>query len=185
MDEELEQEQQSSTIEIENTEQNYSIEKPKNILRNTQMANTIVKGDELMLFQGGAALGYATAHTFNITANEIEVASKDHGLWGASEIGKLDWECTAECYYTDADYDSLFTAMQAKQPITITFAHAGNYSDNGLSGVGAGATVEAWSAGAGYTGKAIITSLSANANTGEKATFSVTFKGFGSISKAS
>lgn len=190
MNEELEQEQQSSTIEIENTEQtvdnteeNYSIEQHKNILRNTQMANTIVKGDELMLFQGGTALGYATAHTFNITANEIEVASKDHGLWGASEIGKLDWECTAECYYTDADYDSLFTAMQAKQPITITFAHASNYSDNGLSGVGAGATVEAWTSGAGYTGKAIITSLSANANTGEKATFSVTFKGFGSITK--
>lgn len=180
MDEELELEQT-----VDNTEEQEQ-ENTNILLRNTMPVTrgTIVKGDELMLFKGSSALGYATAHTFNITANEISVASKDHGLFGATEIGKLDWECTAECYYTDADYSALFTAMQAKTPITITFAKAGNYSDNGLSGVGSG-NVENWTASGGYTGQAIITSLSTNASTGEKATFSVTFKGYGAITAVS
>lgn len=190
MDEELLEEieeQETQNIEEQNNEEN-SDDNTNILLRNTMATPTralIVKGDELMLFKGASALGYATAHTFNITANEISVASKDHGAWGATEIGKLDWECTAECYYTDADYSALFTAMQAKTPITITFAKAGNYSDNGLSGVGSGSNVDNWTSTGGYTGQALITNLSANANTGEKATFSVTFKGYGAITAVS
>ena len=144
------------------------------------MAATIIKGDELMIFKGGSALAYATSHTLSITGNTIDVSSKDHGFWGASDIGNITWEATTECLYTDSDYTALFNAMVAKTPVTIVFAKASNYDGNGLAGVGS-SQVQAWTAGAGFTGQAVITSLEVNANTGENATYSATFTGTGAL----
>lgn len=141
----------------------------------------IIKGDELMVFKGGNALAYATAHTLSITGNTIDISSKDHGYWGASEVGNITWEITSENLYTENDYDALFTAMVNKTSVTLVFGKAGNYDANGL--VSEGGTVQSWSSSGGYTGQAIITSLTANANTGENATYSVTFTGKGAITK--
>ena len=146
------------------------------------MAATIIKGDELMIFKGGSALAYATSHTLSITGNTIDVSSKDHGFWGASDIGNITWEATTECLYTDSDYTALFNAMIAKTPVTIVFAKASNYDGNGLAGVGS-SQVQSWTAGAGFTGQAVITSLEVNANTGENATYSVTLTGYGALTK--
>lgn len=142
------------------------------------MAN-IIKGDELMVFKGGSALAYATSHVMTITGNTIDISSKDHGYWGASEVGNITWEVTSENLYTENDYDTLFQSMISKTPVTIVFAQAGNYNENGLASEGG--TVVAWTASGGYTGTAVITSLVANANTGENATYSVTFTGKGAL----
>ena len=144
-------------------------------------AANIIKGDELMLFKGGSALAYATSHTLTITGNTVDISSKDHGFWGASEIGNITWEVQTENLYTEDDYDELFEAMVAKTPITIVFAKASNYNANGLADLGG--TVQSWTAGAGKTGTAIITSLVANANTGENATYTATFTGKGALTK--
>ena len=125
-------------------------------------------------------MAFATSHTLTINGNTVDISSKDHGYWGASEIGNLTWEVTTENLYTTADFKSLFSAMLNKTPIEIVFASAANYDANGLKGVGEG-QVESWSAGAGYGGKAVITSLVANANTGENATYSATFTGYGPL----
>ena len=138
----------------------------------------IIKGDELMLFKDNKSLAYATSHTLTITGNTIDISSKDHGYWGASEIGNITWEITTENLYTDTDFDALFDAMVAKTPITIIFGKAGNYNVNGLG------NLNNWTPGTAYkTGSAVITSLTANANTGENATFSATFTGVGAITK--
>jgi hypothetical protein len=71
--------------------------------------------------------------------------------------------------------------MLAKTPIDIVFAKASNYDANGLTTVGG--DVSTWTKGLGYKGKAVITSLTANANTGENATFSATFTGCGPLAK--
>ena len=144
------------------------------------MAN-IIKGNELMVFKGTQALAYATSHTLSISGNAISVSSKDHGYFDASEVGNLSWEVTTENLYTENDYDALFDAMVAKTPITIVFAKASNYDQNGLTSVGG--SVEAWTPAAGKTGKAYITSLEANAPNGENATFTATFTGSGPITK--
>lgn len=141
----------------------------------------IIKGDELMIFKGTTALAYATSHSLSISGNTVSVASKDHGFWGASDIGNLTWEATTENLYTENDYDALFQAMVAKTPIDIVFAKASNYDENGL--VEVGGSVQAWTQGAGYKGKAVITSLQANAPTGENATYSATFTGAGPLTK--
>lgn len=149
------------------------------------MAN-IIKGDELMLFKDGSALAYATSHTLTITGNTVDISSKDHGFWGASEIGNITWEIQSENLYTDSDYNALFNAMLSKSEVTVIFGKATNYDANGLKPADAeqGDTrPAAWTApsNSGYKGKAVITSLTTNANTGENATFSVTLTGKGAI----
>ena len=138
---------------------------------------TIIKGDELMLFKNDQSLAFATAHTLTISGSTIDISSKDHGYWGASEIGNITWEITSENLYTDADYDALFSAMINKEKVTVKFGHASAYDVNGLG------ELSYWSpASTGlYTGEAFITSLTANANTGENATFSVTLSGAGAL----
>jgi len=149
------------------------------------MANTIIKGDELMVFMGGSALAYATSHTLTVNGNTIDIATKDHGYWGASEVGNITWEVTTENLFTKENYSQLFDSMVSKTPVTLIFGQATNYDENGLSGVSQEDGPNAWTAPTtdGYTGKAVITSLQANANTGENATYSVTFTGFGALTK--
>ena len=152
-------------------------------------APTIIKGDELMIFKGGTALAYATNHTLSITGNTIDISSKDHGFFGASDIGNITWEATTENLYTASEFDSLFSAMINKTPVSIVFGYASNYNVSGLAlgatGTAAGDRPEAWTQDQtkGYQGEAVITSLTANANNGENATFSATFTGRGAIVK--
>ena len=149
------------------------------------MPNTILKGDELMLFDAnGDALAFATSHTLTITGNTVDVATKDHGFWGSQEVGNLTWELTSENLYTITDYDKLFDIMIAKEPVTVAFAQVSNYSANGL--VDVGGDVSAWEPDTtNYrSGQAVISSLTVNANTGENATYSVTFTGAGPLTKA-
>ena len=138
-----------------------------------------------MLFMGGDALAYAKNHTLTITGNTIDISSKDHGYWGASEIGNLTWEVQTENLYTEDNYDKLFDAMVTKTPVDIVFAQAQNYDENGLAVVGG--DVESWTASTtfGRKGRAVITSLTVNANNGENATYSATFTGSGPLTKIS
>lgn len=145
----------------------------------------IVKGDELMLFYNGNAFAYATSHALSMSADQISTASKDHGYWTGSEVGKLSWEITSENLYTDDDYDTLFDLYNRAEPITVAFAKAANYDKNGLTYVGG--NVQAWTPDSSNyrSGMAIITSLNTNANTGENATLSVTLTGAGPLVKSS
>ena len=92
----------------------------------------ILKGDELMLFKNKKSIAYATSHVLTITGNTVDIASKDHGFWGASEIGSLTWEITSENLYTQDAYDELFDAMVACEPIDVAFGKVANYNKNGI-----------------------------------------------------
>lgn len=141
----------------------------------------IIKGDELMLFTGEHSIAYATAHTLTINGNTIDISSKDHGFWGASEIGNITWEITSENLYTDTHYDSLFDSMINKTPITVAFGFASDWDVNGLTGNNTQYDLDKTKNY--YSGKAYVTSLVANANTGENATFSITLTGSGALVK--
>lgn len=76
------------------------------------MANNIIKGRDLMLFNNDMhSYAYATNHTFTMTAETSDISSKDHGVWGASEVSRYTWEITSENLYTTEDYDEMFTTM--------------------------------------------------------------------------
>lgn len=143
----------------------------------------IIKGDELMLFNNEKSIAYATSHTLTINGNTIDISSKDHGFWGASEMGNITWEITSENLFTESYYEQLFDAMINKTPLTVAFGFASDWDVNGLSGNQTDYSLDKSSAF--YSGQAYITSLTANANTGENATFSITLTGSGALNKTS
>lgn len=166
------------------------------------MAQKLIKGDDLMLFNGstGKSYAYATAHTLTITADTADTSSKDHGVWSGNEVAKISWEITSENLYTSEGFDSLFDDMIARKPIDVAFGLKqqgapdstvadGDYA-NWTPEYKADATGEPTAPTADtttskmYMGKVYITSLTANANTGENATYSVTLTGTGSIKHA-
>jgi len=53
------------------------------------MANTIVRGSDLMLFYNGKSLAYATSHKLSLSGEAKEISSKDSGEWTDKMIGKL------------------------------------------------------------------------------------------------
>lgn len=141
----------------------------------------IIKGDDLMLFdEQGKSLAFATSHQLTITADAVDTSSKDHGIYSASEVNKISWELTSENLYTDGAYDELFDKMMARQPITVYF---GTKKESDSDKTVADGDYDNWTGAKGYTGKVLITSLTANANTGENATYSATFTGTGKLVK--
>lgn len=148
------------------------------------MANTIIKGRDLMLFNNDKSIAYSTNHTLSITANTADVSSKDHGVYGGTEVVSFSWEIQSENLYTEAAYNELFDAMisgASGVQLTVKF---------GLkSEVGTGTVVDSdytnWTPKETgyYIGKCYITSLQANAPDGENATFSVTLQGIGKLAR--
>ena len=143
----------------------------------------IIAGDDLMVFLNGASIAYATAHTLTLSSETASINSKDHGVWSGNEVNKRSWSISSENLYTDEDFATLYDAWAAGNKLTLVWGKkaeastvvvadgdAANYTPNET-------TANYW------TGSAYITSLTANANTGEKATFSVEFTGTGAFSK--
>ena len=148
-------------------------------------SNKIIKGRDLMLFDSnGHSYAYATAHTLTITAETTDVSSKDHGVWGASEVSKYSWEITSENLFTSNDYDTLFDSMLAGDAITIRFGLKTDQTDTSKNVADGDTSLPYWtSQNTYYEGKVLITSLVANANNGENATYTITLTGTGSIKK--
>lgn len=149
------------------------------------MANKIIKGRDLMLFDNdGHSYAFATNHTFTLTAETADISSKDHGVWGASEISKYTWEISSENLYTAEEYDKLFDKMIAGEAIMVRFGLKNTPEDPTMTVADGNTALPYWtSKDAYYQGKVIITSLTANASNGDNATFSVTLTGSGSVSK--
>lgn len=149
------------------------------------MANNIIKGRDLMLFNSdGHSYAYATNHTFTMNAETTDISSKDHGVWGAVEVSRYSWEITSENLYTSEEYDALFTSMTSGEPITVRFGLKATPDNPALNPADGNTALPYWtSQNSFYQGRAIITSLTANANNGENATFSITLTGVGSIQK--
>ena len=142
----------------------------------------IIKGDDLMLFDSeGKSLAFATSHQLTISADAVETSSKDGGVWSSNEVNKISWELTSENLYTEGSYDKLFDLMLKREPIKVYF---GVKKENDPEKTVVDGDYENWSGKTGYTGNVFITSLAANAATGENATYSATFTGTGKIVKA-
>ena len=147
-------------------------------------SNTIVKGQELMLFQNGKSIAFATSHTLTMTGNTTDISSKDHGFFAASALTSITWEISSENLFTDDAYNSMFDAMVNKrEPITVVFGHYADDKSFAIAGI-ADSTTESWTAPTStvyYEGNAYITSLTANAANGDNATFSITLSGVGKL----
>ena len=140
---------------------------------------TAVLGKDMMLFVEAKALALATSCKLGLSAETIDTQSKDSGIWTEKDIKKLSWNASSENVFSaDADansYDKLFALFIAHKPVTLKFGIVGNPDVNEMPAAG-------WTlANGAYTGKAVITSLEANAPDGDKATFSISFEGTGAL----
>lgn len=151
--------------------------------------NQIIKGDNLMLFNAeGRSIALATSHTLSISADTADINTKDHGIWGSTEVNKINWEISTENLYSVESFDNLFTTMMSRTPVDIYFglkSETGNGTvDEDGTPITTGSTDKTWTkANGSYKGKAYITSLTANAASGDNATFSATFTGVGALLK--
>lgn len=149
------------------------------------MANKIIKGRDLMLFdKDGHSYAFATSHTFTMSAETADISSKDHGIWGASEVSRYTWSISSENLYTTEGYNEMFDSLVAGEPITVRFGLKTPQTDNTKNVADGDTALPYWTADNVYLeGKAIITSLVANANNGENATYSIELTGTGAIAK--
>ena len=142
------------------------------------MANEIINGSDLMVFMGGKSIAYATSHSLTISAETNDVTSKDsgNGDWSSATVKKFSWECSTENLYSKEAYSQLYTAMIAKNPVTlvIDLKEGETLPEQGWLPV---------TSGTGYNGSAIITSLEMSAPDGDNATFSATFTGTGALTQ--
>lgn len=145
------------------------------------MATKYIKGGDLMLFEKGTgstytAFAFAKSHSLQIDADSLEVSSKDSGKWKEFLTTKLSWTINAEHLYTEENYNSMMDKLIARQPIEVMFAICTNANDEEKP-------AEGWTAGAGWKGSAVITSVSVSANDGEIATYSITLQGASPLTK--
>lgn len=138
----------------------------------------IINGSDLMLFLDGYSLAGATSHTITIEADTIETMSKNSGgKWSKPKTTLLSWEVqTDNLVILDdnyLDFDYMMNLLLEESIITGVFALKGEQTDNGWTS----------KTNNGYSGKMQITSLNLNADNGEKATYSASFKGVGELNK--
>lgn len=140
-------------------------------------------GKDLMLWVNSKVVALSTGCTINISATTVSSDTKDDGIWGADEVGKMNWNCSNDSVSAkdkrtfDQSYDELFDMMVAHQPIDVEFGVPQNANNTGVPENG-------WTLPAGhYKGKAIITSLNKNGNTGAKSTMSVGLNGHGALER--
>lgn len=157
----------------------------------------ILKGDDLMIFDAsGRSIAFATSHTLTLTADSQEISCKDSGVWKDNFITKMSWEVSSENLYSEDGYKDLFDKMVEGKAIQIYFgkADATKYAkkssdswsdDNALTdkSYGINSPEEAWTVKGqyAYVGKAVISSLTLNAASGDNATYSATFTGTGKL----
>lgn len=146
----------------------------------------IVQGNDMMWFVNGKSIANATSHKLTISAETADTSNKDTGGdWDSQEIKKLSFEGSSENLFSvdgkGSGFDELFDLMIAKTPIDAIFSIEKSASEKALTD----APEDGWTAptAGGYKGKVIITSLDINAPNGDKATFTVSFKGYGALSK--
>lgn len=158
-------------------------------------SNPIIQGSDLMLFIGTGenkkSIGFATNHTFEISIEMLENASKDHssGFWTGRVPKNASWTVSSENLFaneaegvTFADlvaYATNKTALSVE--FTISAGGARTADAYGIVAPTGGWDPSTASGTVALTGSAYISGLSANAQNGEIATFTANFNGTGPL----
>ena len=142
-----------------------------------------IAGKDIMIFfkfDGTArALALASNHTLDLQADTTETSSKDSGSWADSEVSKLRWTASSENFIEglEGDYAALVEAWRTKAVVDIVTAVPTNISESPVPEGG-------WlppTTGGGYTGKALISSVTLNAPSEGNATMSISLTGKGEL----
>ncbi|MCH5241794.1 MAG: phage tail protein [Muribaculaceae bacterium] len=156
-----------------------------------------LNGSDLMVFVtvGGKlkSIAYATSHQMNVNMNTKDTSTKDNGngMWENAEAGLMSWDMSSNNLMSDsaengASANDLMEIFLSRTPVEIAFSLQTNNIDytkklaDVFEAPEGGWTCDATNQ---YHGKALITSLNVTADNGEKATYTVSFKGCGNLQK--
>lgn len=138
----------------------------------------ILYGGDLMIFIGTGAttepFAFSTSAKLDISLKTLEISSKDSGYWTSIAAGKFTWNISTDglMSYTltsgnTNSVDELWTMMLTRTVVNVVFA--------AKTGTSPSWTID--SSKKKFSGTALITSLSLNANDNEMATYSITLEG--------
>lgn len=151
-----------------------------------------IKGEDIMVFVPGATSGtsksiaFATNHVLTINASlDNGSTNKDENAeWEQSTVQTRNWTVTSDNLYAGENYDELFDIMISGTPVNIVFGHKKQTYKSLADG-----NLDHWTPDDGhsngylYEGKALISSLTWNAEAGSQSTLSVEFTGSGELKK--
>lgn len=153
-------------------------------------SNKIRKGNDLMIFIEGTSVAFATNHTLTLTTETEDVQSKDSGYNGATMAKRIQWEIQSENLYIDGEYQKLLDYQLGREYVDVVWGVAKVETGTETTETGITATDEMASktwvvddSVVNYKGKALISSMTLNANAGENATYSITLTGSGDFAK--
>lgn len=146
----------------------------------------VINGGDLMLFIGGKSIAFATSHKLSINVETVETTSKDSGgKWVSKAARKISWNMSTENLYSNEGegmtFSDLFDKLTAREPIQAVFCLEKNSAAK-VDEVPTGGWIPATTGT--YSGNVIITALEANAPNGDNATFTASFEGVGTLTKA-
>lgn len=138
-----------------------------------------------MILVDSKPIALATNHDLDSSMEMLDSSTKDDGLYGYNEPGKISWQATIDSLFSfdpaDDDgqiaYDYFMDAQANGTPVEVLFGIVSNPSEAGIP-------EEGWKIGAGgRKGQAYVTNVKATGANGSAASMSVTLQGIGKLEK--
>ena len=121
------------------------------------------KGNDIRVSIGEVLIGGQQGCSINMETETSDTTTKDSGVWSEAEAIGLSWSVDLDGLVVvgDEGLEALEEAWENLQQVDVKYGSSAKYK----------------------TGKAIITCLSANSASKEKASFSVSLQGVGALTK--
>lgn len=131
-------------------------------------------------------ISYSTSNSLSTSSEQNTVSSKDHGIWGDTEITGLTWSMSGEYLMSPNDADVVLKMQASGIPYTFCFCQVNeaNWSD-GIKSVTDISTNTKWTPGSVFAryGNGIVSSAEISAANGEITTMSLEITGSGSLTE--
>ena len=143
-------------------------------------ASHYLLGENFFVYTGDSTktpIGYSTECTLSISGDTIDVSSKNSGVFAAALPGQFSWTIsTSALYTTEAQFETLYTAMLKREPMKITFGRVTSLGDATTD-----INTDLASEKTHFDGVGYLTSLELNAGNGECASYSLEIQGDGKL----
>ena len=143
------------------------------------MAETIIRGEALMLFLNGKSIAHATSHTLQKTTSTTETATKDYGKYAKQTPQRITWTITTDNLCTENGYKTLSDLQDSLQTTVAYFGFAADNDD--LMGLGDRAYFTLDDGPLYAYGNVLVQDLNLTAAAGDNATFTATLQGDGPL----
>ena len=155
------------------------------------MARTRLEGHDVMVFdEQGHSFAFGTNSSLSIEAAMNSVSDKDSSVYGSQEPGEITWSITSDHTLSLDDYYKFFDAQQNSTKMKVWYGlrsgYKGSYNFDPTSEVNNGTDGYRNIDTSSYalTGYVFVQSINQTASNGDKANYSVTLTGTGTLSKA-